>query len=111
MKSKARAPVVGSPVRGSKTGRPIMVLLDLLGRRSSLRVLWELRGKPMTFRALQEAAETNPALLNTRLKELRVAELIEHVGNGYSLTASGQDLLRALTPLSEWAQRWAMLSR
>ena len=31
-------------VRGSRTGRPIMALLDLLGRRWTLRILWELRG-------------------------------------------------------------------
>ena len=30
-------------VRGSASGRPIMVLLDLLGRRWSLRIVWELR--------------------------------------------------------------------
>lgn len=106
MKSKARVPRVGSPVRGSKTGRPIMVVLDLLGRRSSLRVLWELRGESLTFRALQEAAETNPSLLNTRLKELRTAGLVEHAGRGYCLTRSGRDLQRAIRPLSEWARQW-----
>ena len=42
-------------MRGSRTGRPVMVLLDLLGRRGALRVLWELRGDPLTFRALQKA--------------------------------------------------------
>lgn len=106
MKSKASVPALGRPVRGSRTGRPIMVALDLLGRRSALRVLWELRGDAMTFRALQEAAETNPSLLNTRLKELRTAGLVEHAGAGYCLTGSGQDLLRAIQPLSEWAHRW-----
>ena len=30
-------------VRGSATGRPIMALLDLLGRRMTGRILWELR--------------------------------------------------------------------
>ena len=27
-----------------------MVALDVLGRRGALRVLWELRGDPLTFR-------------------------------------------------------------
>ena len=106
MKSKASTPKVGKPVRGSATGRPIMVALDLLGRRSALRVLWELRAGALTFRALQEAAATNPALLNTRLKELREAGLVEHAGEGYCLTGAGQDLLRALQPLSAWARQW-----
>ena len=35
-------------VRGSTTGRPIMVLLDLLGRRWTLRILWELREQTLT---------------------------------------------------------------
>lgn len=100
-------PRVGQSVRGSKTGRPIMAALDLLGRRSCLRILWELRsGTALTFRALQDAAATNPSLLNTRLKELREAGLVEHLGDGYQLTAAGTELLAALQPLSDWAQRW-----
>src|SRR3954470_9502776 len=106
MKNKARIPKVGEPVRGSRTGRPIMVALDLLGRRSALRVLWELREHSMTFRVLQDAAETNPSLLNSRLKELRAAGLVEHAGDGYRLTSTGQELLRAIRPLSEWARQW-----
>lgn len=101
-------PRVGNAVRGSKSGRPIMVVLDLLGRRGSLRILWELReGVPLTFRALQEAADTNPSLLNTRLKELREAGVVQHLGEGYQLSAVGSELLAALQPLSAWAQRWA----
>ena len=76
-------PRVGQAVRGSKTGRPIMAALDLLGRRGCLRILWELReGMPLTFRVLQDAATTNPSLLNTRLKELREAGLVRTPGRG-----------------------------
>ena len=100
-------PRIGKPVRGSRTGRPIMVALDLLGRRAALRVLWELRGDvPLTFRALQDAAATNPALLNTRLKELREARLVEHGAGGYQLTPDGRALLQAMQPLSDWAEAW-----
>jgi DNA-binding HxlR family transcriptional regulator len=99
-------PKAGSPVRGSKTGRPIMVLLDLLGRRATLRILWELRDSELTFRALLEACETNPSLLNTRLKELRELRIVEHLGAGYRLTAQGQNLGAALDPLSRWARTW-----
>ncbi|HSB99045.1 MAG TPA: winged helix-turn-helix transcriptional regulator [Burkholderiaceae bacterium] len=99
-------PRVGQPVRGSRSGKPIMVVLDLLGRRGAMRVLWELRaGDALTFRALQEAADTNPALLNTRLKELREASLVDHEG-GYRLTADGRALLTALQPLWAWAEAW-----
>ena len=94
-------------MRGSKTGRPIMVALDLLGRRTALRLLWELREGPLTFRALQEACDTNARLLNTRLAEFRASGLIEHDVGGYRLSREGLRLLEGLRPLSEWAQRWA----
>lgn len=108
--TKPCMPVPGSPVRGSRTGKPVMALLDLLGRRGALRVLWELRGDPLTFRALQEACETNPSLLNTRLAELRSAGLVDHFPGGYQLTAHGRQLQALLLPLSRWAQRRASRS-
>ena len=94
-------------VRGSATGRPIMVLLDLLGRRMTLRILWELRDKNLTFRALQEAAETNPSVLNVRLKELREAHLVAHDEAGYGLTPQGKELLETFLPVHAWADKWA----
>ena len=83
-----------------------MVALDLLGRRTALRILWELWGDPLTFRALQDACETNTRLLNTRLTELKDAGLVEHAEGGYRLTEEGQRLAKALRPLSAWAQQW-----
>lgn len=99
-------PRIGHPVRGSTTGRPLMVALDLLGRRTALRVLWELREGSLTFRALQEACETNTRLLNTRLTELREVDLVEHAEGGYRLTDEGRRLSKALKPLSAWADQW-----
>jgi DNA-binding HxlR family transcriptional regulator len=101
------APRPGRKVRGSTTGRPIMALLDLLGRRAALRVLWELRAERLTFRALTAAAATNPSVLNTRLTELRAAGVIDHDDAGYGLTAHGRRLLAHLAPLHAWAEAWA----
>jgi DNA-binding HxlR family transcriptional regulator len=84
-----------------------MVLLDLLGRRMTLRILWELREQDLTFRTLQEAAATNPSVLNARLKELREAHLVEHGADGYGLTAQGKSLLERFLPLHVWADEWA----
>ena len=100
-------PRPGRRVRGSATGRPIMALLDLLGRRMTLRILWELRDQRLTFRALQGAAATNPSVLNARLKELRDARLVEHGAEGYGLTAQGKELLEKILPLHAWADEWA----
>jgi DNA-binding HxlR family transcriptional regulator len=96
-------------VRGSTTGRPIMALLDLLGRRMALRILWELRAASLTFRALQQAAETNPSVLNARLRELREARIVEHGPEGYRLTPPGESLLQLLLPLHLWAEEWAQV--
>jgi DNA-binding HxlR family transcriptional regulator len=103
------SPLPHRRVRGSATGRPIMALLDLLGRRMALRILWELRETPLTFRALQEAADTNPSVLNARLKELREACIVAHGPEGYALTPHGQKLLAAFLPLHAWAEDWARL--
>jgi DNA-binding HxlR family transcriptional regulator len=86
-----------------------MALLDLLGRRMALRILWELRDRCLTFRALQQAAETNPSGLNARLGELRAAGIVEHGPEGYGLTPHGGKLLGLLLPLHAWADEWARL--
>ena len=84
-----------------------MVVLDVLGRRGALRILWELRGAaPLTFRALQDACETNPGSLNTRLKELRELGIVDHDDGGYRLSDSGRDLLETLERLQAWSDRW-----
>jgi DNA-binding HxlR family transcriptional regulator len=86
-----------------------MALLDLLGRRWALRVLWELRSKPASFRELQERCDhVSPTILNVRLRELREAAIVELVdGVGYETTPAGTKLLAALAPLDAWAKRWA----
>ncbi|MFI5508609.1 winged helix-turn-helix transcriptional regulator [Mycobacterium sp. NPDC051804] len=101
------APKIGDPVRGSVSGRPVMVVLDMLGRRGTLRALWELRSGPLTFRALQAACESNPGSLNTRLKELRALGIVEHGPGGYRLSRHGTSLIEALRPLQAWADGWA----
>jgi DNA-binding HxlR family transcriptional regulator len=105
-------PKPGRSVRGSRTGRPIMAALDLLGRRWALRVLWELRDGSSTFRALQERCNgVSPTVLNTRLRELREAGVIEKADAGYALSALGRELYDALTPLERWAEKWSARCR
>jgi DNA-binding HxlR family transcriptional regulator len=86
-----------------------MALLDLLGRRWALRVIWELRDRPAaSFRDLQERCDdVSSSVLNTRLAELRGAGIVRAgAAGGYELTAEGRDLLAAYGPLDAWARRW-----
>lgn len=86
-----------------------MALFDLLGRRWTLRVLWELRDGGLTFRELQRRCEAmSSSVLSQRLRELREAGVVEQSdADGYVLTAEGCSLLAGLSPLHEWAERWA----
>jgi DNA-binding HxlR family transcriptional regulator len=83
-----------------------MRVLDLLGRRWALRVLWELRAGARTFRSLREACDDmSPSSLNQRLAELRDLGVVELTDDGYVLTASGRDLGTIVLALHGWAER------
>ena len=104
-----RRPATAKPaVRGSKTGRPIMALLDLLGRRWTLRILWELRDDALTSRALRAACDdASPTVLQQRLSDLRAAGFVGIAPEGgYGLTVLGRELLQTFLPLQLFADRW-----
>ena len=84
-------------------------LLALLEARYAIRVLWALRdGHPQTFRLLQDSVGgITPNTLNTRIKELREAGLMNHGSDGYVVTAQGADLLKRLYDLQAFAGKWA----
>jgi len=90
-----------------------MAVLDWLGRRWALRILWELRDQALPFRALQERCDAvSPTVLNDRLRELREAGVVElQEGGGYVLTAEGKALGALLVPLNAWAERGARRAR
>ncbi len=89
-----------------------MALLDLLGRRWALRVIWELRGEPLSFRETQaRCGAISSSVLNDRLTELRAAGIVETGDDGYRLTSEGRELLVVYAPLEAWAERWAERDR
>ena len=94
----------------AKDNAAIGQLLELLEARYALRVLWALKdGHPQTFRILQDSVGLiTPNTLNTRIKELRAAGLLEHSGTGYVLTPLGAGLLKRLNELQAFATKWSL---
>lgn len=94
----------GQPV----SSRPIMQLIDLLGRKWVMRILWEMNAGPCTFRQLQDrCGGISPTVINSRMKDLIAAKLIEKDSpSGYQLTKSGEELLKLFGPLNQWAEHW-----
>jgi DNA-binding HxlR family transcriptional regulator len=110
---RARTPRPGRPVRGSQTGRPVMALLDLLGRRWALRLIYELHGEsPLGFADLQaRAVGISPSVLATRLRELVDAGLVGVDADGRYVPGPDEaELARILMSLDAWAKRWARRS-
>jgi DNA-binding HxlR family transcriptional regulator len=89
-----------------------MELLDLLGRRWTLRMLWELRTPVASFRELQtRCGDMSSSVLSQRLGELREAGVVVSLeAGGYELSSEGRELVEVLLPLNEWAKVWAKRS-
>lgn len=85
-----------------------MALLDLLGRRWALRIVWDLREGPRRFRELAAGAGASPTALAARLAELGEAGLVAvDRAEGYRLTTDGEALLGLFLPVAAWAEDWA----
>ena len=95
----------------SKENAAIHQLLSLLESRYASLLLWVLRDRhPQTFCLLQDSVGgITPNTLNTRIKELREAGLMQHGGDGYSVTPVGMDLLKRLSDLPAFAARWVAI--
>ncbi len=85
-----------------------MAVLDLLGRRWALRIVWELRNGPLGARRLLERCDgLSSSVLYQRLRELHEAGVLRRDGPRWALTTLGADLGTALAPLDTWSRRWA----
>ncbi len=81
-------------------------VLDLLGRRWALRLVWELRRDTLPFSALRERLGISPSVLAARLGELEDADIVERDSSRrYRLTGRGRELARVLYELNRWAAR------
>jgi DNA-binding HxlR family transcriptional regulator len=60
-----------------------------------------------TFRELRaRCGGVSSSVLADRLRELSVAGITCHVGEGYALTVQGRGLLARLAALDDWAATW-----
>jgi DNA-binding HxlR family transcriptional regulator len=100
-----------TPKRGRtarpKSRRPVLALLDLLGRRWALRIIWELREDALSSRLLAaRCGGVSPTVLHKRLRELRAAHVVDlQQPSGYALSSEGAALVALLRPLEVWAER------
>lgn len=85
---------------------PLLELFDVLGQRWTLRVLWELRTGPLTYRDIAGRINgLSTSVLTERLRDLRAADLVGHEQGGYRLTDRGSELIRHVQSLRKWAQQ------
>jgi DNA-binding HxlR family transcriptional regulator len=85
--------------------RPMLMVLDLLGRRWALRLLWELRRDAVSFSELRKRTEISPSVLSARLAELAAAGIVERErSRRYRLTGRGRELARMLYEINRWAE-------
>ncbi len=86
---------------------PLLDLFDVLGRRWSLRIIWELHEGPATFRELQARADgVSSSVLTDRLRDLRAAGVVAHErGEGYRLTETGLGLASRIIDIYHWLEQ------
>jgi DNA-binding HxlR family transcriptional regulator len=81
-------------------------VLDLLGRRWALRLVWELRRTALGFSELRERTGISPSVLSARLRDLVAADVLDRdAGRRYRLSGRGRELARILYELNRWAQQ------
>jgi DNA-binding HxlR family transcriptional regulator len=81
-------------------------VLDLLGRRWALRLVWELRRSTLSFSELRERTGISPSVLSLRLRDLVRAGVLERdPTRRYRLSGRGRDLARILYELNRWAEQ------
>lgn len=86
--------------------RALDSVLDLLGRRWAMRLVWELRRNALSFSELRERTEISPSVLSARLGELAGAGILERDAlRRYRLSGQGRELARILYELNRWAEQ------
>ncbi|MFR9749882.1 winged helix-turn-helix transcriptional regulator [Nocardia sp. 004] len=89
-------------MRSINGDRAVPTVIELLGQRWMLRVLWELEPGSLGFLDLRRRmGNCSSSVLSDRLQQLQAAGLVEKRGprGAYELTPAGIHLSEALQPL------------
>jgi hypothetical protein len=74
-------------------------VLDLLGRRWTLRLVWELREEPRRFRELQDAIGASPTIVNAGSPSCARPSWSSSIRERLPADGAGGELLRLFLPL------------
>jgi DNA-binding HxlR family transcriptional regulator len=88
------------------SARAVEGVLELLGRRWALRLVWELRRSTLSFSELRARTGISPSVLSLRLRDLGKAGVLERdTARRYRLSGRGRELARILYELNRWAEQ------
>src|SRR5688572_17028878 len=92
---------------------PFQGMLEILGRKHMLSILWVLQQRsPRRFTEIKNAMGLNPVTLSERLTELEECGIVSRTAFNeipprvdYALTKRGRELLVILDGLEAWAKK------
>ncbi|MGA5540815.1 winged helix-turn-helix transcriptional regulator [Mycobacterium sp. NPDC051198] len=87
---------------------PMLAVMELLGQRWVLRVIWELEPGSLGFLELRRhMGNCSSSMLSERLQQLVAAGLVVKNETGaWELTVAGAGLGAALSGLWDWSESW-----
>jgi len=87
--------------------------MELLGKRWTTLILYQLLEGPQRFNEIESALPVSGRLLSERLKELEKEEIVERkvyteipVRVEYALTEKGRALEEVIRGVEKWSQCW-----
>ncbi|GAA1711050.1 winged helix-turn-helix transcriptional regulator [Kribbella yunnanensis] len=83
----------------------LLELFEVIGQRWTLRILWQLRSRPLSYREIAaEIPGLSTSVLTSRIRHLKSVGLVQHQGAGYELTPVGTELIAHVQHLRKWAE-------
>ncbi len=103
-------------IHSDQSIKPVLSTFQLISKRWITSILWVLATyQPTKFSTFSDNIPgINPRILSRRLTELQKEKIIVRKETklkqpeiSYTLTKKGEDLIKVLHPLAEWAHKWS----